>query len=226
MIAKPTLPEKNAIPRAISPGWNAGSAGVVGVVAAVLTGPRSGEKAGAGARRRPLRVRDVRASRSCTEIARAAPLKERAAGIAPAPFVERTHAAPRSLQTLLIWGMFGIGTPPLLALPNCGQDRVGRLRLDVRRCAAACSSELRLGRRRREVVHDEVLRRRVDVVRRGELGDHHPVDAEERHRRPWRSAGTWTTLNVTPAFWMSATAHGPVIQNGVCDFVNAVSQTE
>ena len=39
-------------------------------------------------------------------------------------------------------------------------------------------------------------------------------------------AGTWTTLNVTPAFWMSETAHGPVIQNGVCDFVNAVSQME
>ena len=38
--------------------------------------------------------------------------------------------------------------------------------------------------------------------------------------------GTWTTLNVTPAFWMSETAHGPVIQNGAWDFVNAVSQVE
>src|SRR5690348_12410845 len=49
---------------------------------------------------------------------RAAPLKERAAGMAPAPFVERTHAWPRSLQTLDICGMFGIGTPPLLAALN------------------------------------------------------------------------------------------------------------
>src|SRR5581483_11600458 len=49
---------------------------------------------------------------------RAAPLKERTAGIAPGPFVERTHAWPRSVQTLAICGMFGIGTPPLLAAPN------------------------------------------------------------------------------------------------------------
>ncbi len=48
----------------------------------------------------------------------AAPLNERTAGIAPAPFVERTHAWPRSLQTLAICGMFGIGTPPLLAVEN------------------------------------------------------------------------------------------------------------
>src|SRR5947199_10407719 len=36
----------------------------------------------------------------------------------PAPFVERTHAWPRSPQTDDICGMFGIGTPPLLALLN------------------------------------------------------------------------------------------------------------
>src|SRR6266446_5954119 len=50
---------------------------------------------------------------------RAAPLKDRTAGIEPAPFVERTHAWPRSPQTDDICGMFGIGTPPLLALLNC-----------------------------------------------------------------------------------------------------------
>src|SRR3954451_4377223 len=52
---------------------------------------------------------------------RAAPLNERTADIAPAPFVERTHACPRSDQTEPICGMFGIGTPPLLALPNCAR---------------------------------------------------------------------------------------------------------
>ena len=39
--------------------------------------------------------------------------------VAPAPFVDFTHAAPRSDQTLDICGMFGIGTPPTLAAPNC-----------------------------------------------------------------------------------------------------------
>src|SRR4051812_16820519 len=52
-------------------------------------------------------------------MARAAALNDAAAFAAPAPFVDRTHAWPRSVQTLPICGMFGIGTPPLLALPNC-----------------------------------------------------------------------------------------------------------
>src|SRR3954452_11733788 len=52
-------------------------------------------------------------------MAREAALKDDAAFDAPAPFVERTHAWPRSFQTLFICGMFGIGTPPLPALPNC-----------------------------------------------------------------------------------------------------------
>src|SRR5919197_1000303 len=43
---------------------------------------------------------------------RAAALKDVAAVIAPAPFVERTQAWPRSPHTELICGMFGIGTPP------------------------------------------------------------------------------------------------------------------
>jgi hypothetical protein len=41
------------------------------------------------------------------------------AGTEPAPFVAFTHAPPRSAQTLFICGMFGRGTPPLLAAPNC-----------------------------------------------------------------------------------------------------------
>jgi hypothetical protein len=41
--------------------------------------------------------------------------------MAPEPFVERTHAAPRSDQTLDICGMFGIGTPPFPAAPNCAR---------------------------------------------------------------------------------------------------------
>src|SRR5437762_1584192 len=50
---------------------------------------------------------------------RAAALKDFEAVMAPAPFVERTHAWPRSPQTELICGMFGIGTPPLDAVENC-----------------------------------------------------------------------------------------------------------
>src|SRR5512146_878645 len=49
---------------------------------------------------------------------RAAALNDLAAGIAPAPLVERTQAWFVSVQTLSICGMFGIGTPPLPALPN------------------------------------------------------------------------------------------------------------
>ena len=49
---------------------------------------------------------------------RAAAVKALFAGVAPEPFVELTQAAPRSVQTLAICGMFGIGTPPVLARPN------------------------------------------------------------------------------------------------------------
>src|SRR5436190_19691784 len=49
---------------------------------------------------------------------RAACVKATDAFVAPAPFVDLTQALPRSVQTLFIWGMFGIGTPPVLALPN------------------------------------------------------------------------------------------------------------
>src|SRR5882724_4356583 len=52
---------------------------------------------------------------------RAAALKDFAAAIEPLPFVERTHASPRSPQTDLICGMFGIGTPPLDAFENCAR---------------------------------------------------------------------------------------------------------
>ena len=45
--------------------------------------------------------------------------------VAPAPFVDFTHAWPRSPQTEFICGMFGIGTPPLDAAENC--ERTGSL---------------------------------------------------------------------------------------------------
>src|SRR5437763_5942373 len=50
--------------------------------------------------------------------------------MAPEPFVERTHAWPRSLQTLDICGMFGIGTPPFPAAPNWA--RIGSVALALR----------------------------------------------------------------------------------------------
>jgi hypothetical protein len=52
-------------------------------------------------------------------MARAAVLNATAAGVAPEPFVDLTQAWPRSPHTEFICGMFGIGTPPLLAAENC-----------------------------------------------------------------------------------------------------------
>src|SRR3954452_11977459 len=52
---------------------------------------------------------------------RAAVAKAVRAGVAPAPLVEVSHALFVSSQTLAIWGMFGIGTPPLPARPNCAR---------------------------------------------------------------------------------------------------------
>src|SRR3978361_444590 len=52
---------------------------------------------------------------------RAAPLNDVWAFIEPDPFVERTQAWPRAPHTDFICGMFGIGTPPLLAALNCAR---------------------------------------------------------------------------------------------------------
>src|SRR5205807_8565582 len=52
-------------------------------------------------------------------MARAAVLNAVTAGVAPEPFVDLTQAWPRSPHTEFICGMFGIGTPPLLAALNC-----------------------------------------------------------------------------------------------------------
>ena len=48
---------------------------------------------------------------------RAAVVKAARAFVAPEPFVDFTHAAPRSVHTDAICGMFGIGTPPVPARP-------------------------------------------------------------------------------------------------------------
>src|SRR5258708_26315230 len=53
----------------------------------------------------------------------AAVVKAMRAFVAPAPCVDLTQAAPRSVLTQPICGMFGIGTPPTPAFPNC--DRIG-----------------------------------------------------------------------------------------------------
>src|SRR5215813_8342815 len=78
---------------------------------------------------------------------RAAALKDLAAVIDPVPFVERTHAWPRSDQTEFICGMFGIGTPPLDASENCA--RTGSLDLALMfaggRPFAAASCDWALG---------------------------------------------------------------------------------
>ena len=115
----------------------------------------------------------------------AAVLNATLAGVEPEPLVDLTQASPRSPQTRVHLGMFGIGTPPLLARPNCfsagsvtrlpavvfaGIAVVGRCQLSLRACAC-------------HVVGDEVLRRGRHAVARRVLRDHEALDAEERARR-------------------------------------------
>ena len=134
--------------------------------------------------------------------------------MAPEPFVDLTQALPRSCQTLFICGMFGIGTPPLAALPNCA--RYGSLTLlpatTFAGIAVVRRRQLLLGAGRHHVVRHEILRRSVVPVVRGVLRDQEALDAEEG-TDGFAIAGTWITLNFRPAFFSVSMFQGPVIQN-------------
>src|SRR5689334_19261352 len=154
---------------------------------------------------------------------RAAPLKERLAGIAPAPFVERTHAWPRSLQTLPIWGMFGIGTPPFPAAPNWA--RIGSVAFALRlagarppaAASAVCAEAVEKKLTTRSLAAASTLCAVAYLVTAMPFTPRKGTEA-------FVIAGTCTARNFTPAFSMSETAHGPVIQKGALFFVNDVLQ--
>src|SRR3954463_16091628 len=144
---------------------------------------------------------------------RAAPLKDFAAVIEPLPFVERTHAWPRSPQTESICGMFGIGTPPLDAILNCAStvsvDPTLALTFAGRRPFAAAGCVCALGDA-------------MKFVTRSLAAESTPCAAANFvTMKPWTPrngteafliAGTWITLNDRPLFRSVSAFHGPVIQ--------------
>src|SRR6266536_1093548 len=121
--------------------------------------------------------------------------------------------------------MFGIGTPPLLAARNCASTGSTdlALRFAGERPPAAASCVWADGDEKkfttRSLAAASTLCVAAYFVTMRPLTPRNGTDA-------CAIAGTWTTLNLMPAFWMSETAHGPVIQNGVSFFVNALSQVE
>src|SRR5262245_2091126 len=153
-------------------------------------------------------------------MARAAVLNATRAGVAPAPFVDLTQAWPRSLHTEFICGMFGIGTPPLLAALNCrrtGSFDLARLFAGGRPLAAASC-----------VCADGVA---MKFVTRSVAALATPWSvANFVTMKPWTPrngtdgltiAGICITLNCRPLFLSVSAFHGPVIQNAVWPFRKA-----
>src|SRR5690348_16644734 len=132
----------------------------------------------------------------------------------PAPFVERTHAWPRSFQTLFICGMFGMGTPPLLARPNCA--RTG---------SEKPAPAFRFAGQRPATFASAVCAAAVDMkfVTKSCASDSTPCAAAYFvTMKPWTPRngtdgytifGSWTIVNLRPLFFSVSEFHGPVIQN-------------
>src|SRR4051812_34054842 len=147
---------------------------------------------------------------------RAAPLKDLEAAIEPLPFVERTHAWPRSDQTESIWGMFGIGTPPFDAALNCAStlsvDPTFALPFAGGLPFAAASCVCALGFA-------------MTFVTRSLAAESTPCAAANFvTMKPWTPrngteacviAGTWITLNDRPLLRSVSAFHGPVTQKAV-----------
>src|SRR5581483_623893 len=152
---------------------------------------------------------------------RAAALKDFAAGIAPAPFVERTHAWPRPDQTELICGMFGIGTPPFDAALNCARTALPALALMFAggRPFAAASCVWPDGEAKKLVTRSLAA---VSTLCAAAYFVTIIPWTPRNGTEGFAIAGTCTTLNEMPAFVIVSAAHGPVIQNGVVPLVKAV----
>src|ERR1043166_8326669 len=151
---------------------------------------------------------------------RAAALKDFAAVIAPAPFVERTQAWPRSPHTELICGMFGIGTPPFDAFENCA--RTGSLDFALMfaggRPFAAASCVCAVGVAMKFVTRSFAAESTLCA------------DANFVTMKPWTPrngpdgfsiAGIWMILTESPLFLSVSAFHGPVNQNAACPFRKA-----
>src|SRR5438876_6493073 len=142
---------------------------------------------------------------------RAAALKDFAAVIAPAPFVERTQAWPRSPQTELICGMFGIGTPPFDALENCA--RTGSLDFALmfaggRPLAAAsvvCGPAPTMKLVTRSFAAASTPCAEANLVTMKPCTPRNGTDG-------FAIAGTWMILNERPLFLSVSEFHGPVTQ--------------
>src|SRR3954454_11033263 len=153
-------------------------------------------------------------------MARAAVLNAVAAGVAPEPFVDLTQAWPRSPHTEFIWGMFGIGTPPLLAALNC--RRTGSLDFAPLvaggRALAAASCVWGDGGG-------------MKIATRSVAAPPTPWSvANFVTMKPWTPrngtdgftiAGTCITWNLRPLFLSTSAFHGPVIQNAAWPFRKA-----
>src|SRR5690242_6231301 len=158
---------------------------------------------------------------------RAAPLKDFAALIEPLPFVERTHAWPRSDQTEFIWGMFGIGTPPLDAIRNCASTESGELTRALMfaggRPFAAASCVWALGVAMKFVTRSLAAESTpctvANFVTMKPCTPRNGTDG-------FTIAGIWMTLNDRPLFLSRSEFHGPVIQKAVCCFRKAFCAAE
>jgi hypothetical protein len=151
---------------------------------------------------------------------RAAALNDLAAVIEPLPFVERTHAWPRSLQTEFICGMFGIGTPPFDAFENCARTGSPDFALAFAggRPFAAASCDWADGVAMKFVTRSFAAESTpwalANFVTMKPCTPRNGTDA-------FTIAGIWMTLNDRPLFLSVSAFHGPVIQNAVCDLRKA-----
>src|SRR6266516_6397248 len=156
---------------------------------------------------------------------RAAALKDFAAVIAPAPFVERTQAWPRSPQTELICGMFGIGTPPFDAFENCARTGslvlafvfAGGLPLAAASCVWADGVAMKLVTR--SFAAESTPWTVANFVTMKPCTPRNGTDG-------FTIAGIWITLNDRPLFLSVSAFHRPVNQNAVCPLRNAFCAAE
>src|SRR3954454_12669984 len=166
-------------------------------------------------------------------MARAAVLNAVAAGVAPEPFVDLTQAWPRSPHTQFIWGMFGVGTPPLLAALNC--LRTGSLdfaALNAGRRGSLDSAPLFAGGRplaAASCVCADGVAMKLVTGSVAALPTPWSV-ANFVTMKPWTPrngtdgftiAGTCITWNLRPLFLSTSAFHGPVIQNAAWPFRKA-----
>src|SRR6478752_6444137 len=158
-------------------------------------------------------------------MARAAVLNAVAAGVAPEPFVDLTQAWPRSPHTEFICGMFGIGTPPLLAALNCAStgslERAVLLAGGRPLAAASCVWA--------DAEAKKFVTRSVAALPTPWVSAYFVTMKPCTPRNGtdgFTIAGTCITLNDRPLFLSVSAFHGPVTQKAVWPFRNAFCAAE